>query len=163
IVARKTSSGIIVGAVALQPTWSELVAQSREAIVEAAGERADPAMTALELSRQAYFVYDQELGWTVGADRRSRDGFYFSSAEGIRSARAGVRFADKAARHRVALIGDSNAFSLEVPFEESWGYQLQRLLGDSVQVLNFGVNGYGVDQAYLRYRRDVRRWKAKVV
>jgi hypothetical protein len=29
--------------------------------------------------------------------------------------------------------------------------------------LNFGVPGYGVDQAYLRYEKDVRQWKPDVV
>jgi hypothetical protein len=32
-----------------------------------------------------------------------------------------------------------------------------------VQVLNFGVDGYGVDQAYLRYARDVRPYRPDVV
>ncbi len=32
-----------------------------------------------------------------------------------------------------------------------------------MQVLNFGVDGYGVDQAYLRYARDVRPWRPDVV
>jgi hypothetical protein len=32
-----------------------------------------------------------------------------------------------------------------------------------VPVLNFGVDGYGLDQIYLRYRRDVRGWKPRVV
>jgi len=84
---------------------------------------------------------------------------YFSSVEGIRSAGPDVRFAHRSARRRVALIGDSNAFSFEVPFEESWGHHLQQLLGADAQVLNFGVDGYGIDQIYLRYRRDVRPWK----
>jgi hypothetical protein len=37
------------------------------------------------------------------------------------------------------------------------------MLGPDVQVLNFGVDGYGLDQAYLRYRRDVRQWKPDLV
>ena len=154
VAARKTPMGVVVGAVAVQPTWSELVAQSREVIAGAA-----PWGT----WDRAYFVYDRELGWTVGPNRRSRDGLYFSSVEGIRSAGPNVRIADQTPRVRVALIGDSNAFSLEVPFEESWGYHLQRLLGDEVHVLNFGVDAYGIDQTYLRYGRDVRRWKPDVV
>jgi hypothetical protein len=32
-----------------------------------------------------------------------------------------------------------------------------------VQVLNFGVDGYGVDQMFLRYQRDVRPWRPDVV
>jgi len=31
-----------------------------------------------------------------------------------------------------------------------------------VQVLNFGVDGYGVDQAFMRYQRDVAAWRPDV-
>lgn len=151
IVSARTEAGIVVGSVAVRPTWSELIAQSRGIVAGAT----TPATS--------YFVYDRELGWTVGSNRRSSDGFYFSSVEGIRSAGPDLRMADWSPRYRVALIGDSNAFSYEVPFEDSWGHHLQRVLGDDVQVLNFGVDGYGIDQVYLRYQRDVRPWKPNVV
>ncbi len=42
-------------------------------------------------------------------------------------------------------------------------HRLERTLGPDVQVLNFGVEAYGVDQAYLRYLRDVRPWRPQVV
>jgi hypothetical protein len=154
IVGKRNAEGIVVGSVAVRPTWPELTARSREVLA---------AVAPWGTWSASYFVYDRDLGWTVGPNRRSSDGLYFSSAEGIRSARPNVRTADENPRFRVALIGDSHAFSFEVPFEDSWGYHLQRLLGRDVQVLNFGVDGYGIDQAYLRYQRDVRRWKPKVV
>jgi hypothetical protein len=65
--------------------------------------------------------------------------------------------------HSVALVGDSFTFGLEVPFRDCWGYRLQQLLGSSAQVLNFGVDGFGVDQAYLRYARDARAWHPRLV
>jgi hypothetical protein len=154
VAATTTSKGIVVGSVVLQPTWPELTAQSREVLAGVAPWGTWDA---------SYFVYDPELGWTVGPNRRSPDGLYFSSVEGIRSGGPNIRMADQTYRFRVALIGDSNAFSFEVPFDQSWGYHLQRLLGDDVQVLNFGVDGYGIDQMYLRYQRDVRSWKPRVV
>ncbi len=154
IAARRTPQGIVVGSVAVKATWPELVAQSREVLA---------AVTPWGTWDASYFVYDRELGWSVGPNRRSLDGMYFSSVEGIRSAGPDVRFAHRSARRRVALIGDSNAFSFEVPFEESWGHHLQQLLGADAQVLNFGVDGYGIDQIYLRYRRDVRPWKPRAV
>jgi hypothetical protein len=40
---------------------------------------------------------------------------------------------------------------------------LQQALGARAHVLNFGVDGYGIDQMLLRYKRDVRPWKPKVV
>ena len=106
---------------------------------------------------------DERLGWAINPGRRTADGLYFSSAEGLRSPEPGVAFRDRRARHRVALVGDSFTFGLEVSYEQTWGYRLERALGGDVQVLNFGVDGYGVDQAYLRYARDVRPWRPDVV
>jgi hypothetical protein len=154
MIATESGKNIFVGSVLLRPTWRELLAKNRDVI------------TGVKYDRwwdTSYLVFDRELGWTIGSNRQSLDGHYFSSVEGIRSAAPNVRFASTTRRYRVALIGDSNAFSMEVPFEESWGYYLQRLLGDDVQVLNFGVDAYGIDQIYLRYKRDVRPWHADVV
>jgi hypothetical protein len=154
VAARRTHEGTAVGAVTLRPTWPELTARSREVLAGSASWGTWDT---------SYFVYDRELGWTVGPNRRSPNGLYFSSVEGVRCAGPNLRLADQSPRFRVALIGDSHAFSFEVPFEESWGYHLQRFLGDDVQVLNFGVDGYGIDQMYLRYQRDVRPWKPQVL
>lgn len=161
IAARKSSDGIFVGSVPIRPTWQELLARNRDVLAGIVLSR-DP-LTPSGSRSKSYLVLDQRLGWTVGSNRRSQDGLYFSSIEGIRSAGPNTRLASSPRRYRVALVGDSNAFSLEVPFEDSWGYHLQRLLGDDVQVLNFGVDGYGIDQMYLRYKQDVRPWKADVV
>jgi hypothetical protein len=60
-------------------------------------------------------------------------------------------------------VGDSFTFGLEVRYEDTWPRQLERLLGPEFQVLNFGVDGYGVDQAYLRYRRDGLAWRPEIV
>ncbi len=111
-----------------------------------------------------YIVRDDLLGWSVGKSRRSTNGLYFASAEGIRSGREGVAFAEEPRpRRRIALVGDSQTFGWEIRFEDSWGHQLEKLLGPGYQVLNFGVTGYGVDQAFLRYKRDVVPWKPEIV
>jgi GDSL-like Lipase/Acylhydrolase family len=111
----------------------------------------------------SYFVYDSMLGWTVGRSRRSENNLYFSSLEGIRSPRVAMTFAGIPARHRIAIVGDSFTFGLEVQYEGTWGHHLERMLGSEYQVLNFGVDGYGVDQAYLRYQRDVLPWRPDIV
>ena len=49
----------------------------------------------------------------------------------------------------VAIFGDSFAFGTEVDDEHAWANQLALSLGSRVG--NFGVPGYGTDQAYLRY------------
>ncbi|MGH7769156.1 MAG: SGNH/GDSL hydrolase family protein [Candidatus Binatia bacterium] len=136
--------------VLLPRSWDELIARNRALLDKAP-------------SNISYFIPDDLLGWTIGANRQSTDGLYSSSAEGIRSARPGESYAARAPAYRIALVGDSFTFGLEVPFDESWGYQLEQEFESRIQVLNFGVDGYGVDQAYLRYWRDVRPWKPDLV
>lgn len=111
-----------------------------------------------------YHVYDELLGWTIAPNRQGSEyGRHFSSAEGLRSREPGVVLADQPAAARIALLGDSYTFAEEVSFEDSWGHQLERQLGAGVQVLNFGVMGYGINQAYLRYMKEVRPWHPDVV
>ena len=43
------------------------------------------------------------------------------------------------------------------------GIPFRRALESKFQVLNFGVGGYGIDQSYLRYKKDVREWKPDIV
>ena len=139
-----------MGTLLMPRDWGYEVARNRALLERARHE--DP-----------YLVADQLLGWTVGPSRRSEDGLNQSSVEGIRSGRAGISFAETHPDRRVALVGDSFTFGLDVGYEDSWAYRLEELLGPRAQVLNFGVSGYGVDQAYLRYTRDARPWHATVV
>jgi hypothetical protein len=60
-------------------------------------------------------------------------------------------------------VGDSFVFADEVTYEDTWGDRLEKALGSEFQVLNFGVTAYGVDQAYLRYEKDARKWNPKIV
>jgi hypothetical protein len=54
----------------------------------------------------------------------------------------------------VSLYGDSYTWSEEVGPEDAWSNVLSQLLG--CRVSNYGVGGYGTDQAYLRFTRNVR-------
>jgi hypothetical protein len=53
---------------------------------------------------------------------------------------------------RIAAFGDSFTFGSDVSVDESWASQLSRR-APSLEVLNYGVGAYGLDQAYLRYQR----------
>jgi hypothetical protein len=152
MIARQTPEGVAIGETILQRTWSEQVQRNREAIL-----RATPS----GLWTEPVFTYDPALGWTVGKNRTSKDGMYHTSVEGLRAPAADYRYDNTLPLRRIAIIGDSNAFSLEVPFEDSWAYHLERNL--DAQVLNFGVNGYGIDQTLLRFIKDVAPWKPDIV
>lgn len=110
-----------------------------------------------------YLVYDDTLGWTVGPSRRNTTGMYLSSAEGLRAASQGAVLAGPKSRRRIALVGDSFVFAERVRFEDSWGHVLESSSAGRLQVLNFGVGGYGLDQAYLRFSKDALAWKPDVV
>jgi len=110
----------------------------------------------------SYFVRDTLLGWGVAPGRRSKNGLYLSSEEGVRSPRLGMSYAKEGARGAIAAVGDSFTFGLEGPFEDSWEAQLEPLIGPDTKILNFGVDGYGMDQAFLRYSRDARPWHPRL-
>jgi len=111
----------------------------------------------------SYLVHDDFLGWTVGSNREKANTLYSTDSNGIRIPRADTGFAKAREKIRIALLGDSYTFGQEVAYEETWGYLLEKSLGPEFQVLNFGVPGYGVDQAFLRFEKDVRRWKPRIV
>jgi len=143
--------GETVGGVVLRPKSWQAVAQHYRQLIDRRGG---------DLS---YLMYDDVMGWTIGPNRRSANGLYRSSSEGIRAPEEGISFPLSTGKTRIALVGDSFTFSEDVRYEESWGYFLEKELGSKFQVLNFGVSGYGVDQSFLRYEKDIRRWKPEVV
>lgn len=63
---------------------------------------------------------------------------------------------------RIASFGDSFTHASDVNNEETW----QEYLGKDhpqLEVLNFGVPGYGTDQGYLRYLREGRHYHPHIV
>lgn len=60
----------------------------------------------------------------------------------------------------VGIYGDSFALATEVILEDSWGYLLSKRLNCAVGI--YGVNSYGTDQAYLRFKQRTND-SAKVV
>jgi hypothetical protein len=104
------------------------------------GERfafANPELYTRAPERTAGFArgFDAELGWeprfdtAFGERRRPRD----------------------YERPFLATFGDSHTYCDEVGDAETWQGYLSDVL--EADVLNFGVSGYGPDQALLRYRR----------
>lgn len=151
VLAVRTNLGERVGGLLLLPrNWNQTVRIYTDIL-----DRAD--------EREPYMVPDPVLGWTVGKGRRSEDGLYFISAEGVRSASQGPAVSPTRKSCRVALVGDSYTFGEVVGYTDTWGYRLEQHLRGACEVLNFGVPGYGVDQMYLRYLQDVRLWKPDLV
>ena len=161
LLSTQTAAGETVLGRPLYPKrWSQVAAYHKKLIDEIA-------------YAESYVAYDRILGWTMAPSSSDRTGLYFSSAEGLRSPRVGMSFADLRTRHskvsdqpasvRIALIGDSMTYGYDVRCEESWGHALEALLQPHTQVLNFALGAYGLNQALLRYEKDARPWKPQIV
>ncbi len=112
---------------------------------------------------KALYVYDGALGWKFRPGATSEHGLYHIDERGIRT---GARAAPRREDPIIALYGDSFTFCSDVRYEESWGYQFEELLADAgagYQVLNLGVGGYGMGQAYLRWRSTHSELRPEIV
>ena len=110
----------------------------------------------LSRTNQSYLQYDPRLGWSPKPNSHSVNGLYYYNSQGLRSTPQEYSFTPATDTLRIALFGDSFTHSSDVSYHESWGYYLQQNLtqhGRKVEILNFGVDGYGMDQAYLRWQQ----------
>lgn len=113
----------------------------------------------------SYLMYDPFLGWTNRPNTTSADGLYRANGAGIR---ADVEYdlCPQPGTVRIALFGDSFTHGDDVPLQDSWAYQLEMHLnqrGIKAEVINFGVKGFGIDQAFLRWQHQGRQYKPDIV
>ena len=112
------------------------------------------------------YTYDEfswETGWQIRANgvARSSGRHYQSNEQGIRSLKV---YADSAGPGvlRLAAFGDSFTHCDDVKNDETWQHFLETDF-DSLEAINFGVGGYGTDQAYLRYLHKGKAFNANIV
>jgi len=100
--------------------------------------------------RGATTPFDAELGWVALPQPPDANPRRFNAL----AARGPRDYADAkpAGALRIVSFGDSFTYGAEVPWDASWQAQLE-MLESEWEVPNFGVNGYGTDQALLRFRR----------
>jgi lysophospholipase L1-like esterase len=93
-------------------------------------------------------LYDPDLGWVykTGHPVYGEAKYAFDD-----QGRVGPR---PFATTRVSAYGDSFTLGQGVEADETWSQRLGQSLGTNVS--NFGVGGYGTDQALLRLERDCR-------
>ncbi len=92
---------------------------------------------------------DSILGWVYAAGWNANQDVI--NSQGIRATRdfpavpaAGVT--------RIAVFGNSFTYGTEVSTEEAWSSRVNELSTD-LEILNYGVGGYGTDQSLLRFMR----------
>jgi hypothetical protein len=113
---------------------------------------------------ERFSIYDKEIGWipkpdSAGKDRNTAGGEWSFSID-YRSARVNPI---NGGLEKISTYGDSFTFCSEVNDDQTWQYFLSKLTGTNVS--NFGVPGYGPDQALLRlkHNRETGVDQAKIV
>jgi hypothetical protein len=103
-----------------------------------------------ELSTQ----YDPEIGW-VARKSFSAPHLYgpgIGLTTNSRGFRGGAEVSDTVppGKRRLVCSGDSFTLGLAVADQEAW---CARLANEGIEAVNMGQGGYGIDQAYLWYKR----------
>ncbi len=109
---------------------------------------------------------DYDLGWDI-TNRIRKDGsvpglIYHSNAQSIRGTKD-YPVTPSPKITRIAAFGDSFIYGQCVSEEDSWASVLEEKYLGQVEVLNFGVNGYGTDQAFLKYKKKGAKFKPDIV
>jgi len=113
--------------------------------------------------------FDEELGWisipshsavqTVGSDQR-RVQMYFD-ADGARIPTPNQHYDRNVPS--VIFVGGSFTMGHGLPYENSFVGQINKMDQFPLQAINFGVDGYGTDQAYLMLKRVMKKYNTKAV
>lgn len=111
------------------------------------------------LAERLHTRYDPELGWVNAPNARLPDlyGKGRSLTTNSRGFRGSGELSDAAPSGvtRIVCSGDSFTLGYGVSDDETWCARLgARIPG--VETVNMGQGGYGIDQAYLWFRRDGR-------
>lgn len=109
---------------------------------------------------QGSAVFDADLGWTWRPSSKAPDGLSEIDALGARGPRE-YGPTPAPGKRRVVTFGDSFTFGDEVGSDATFQWILEHF-DARLEVLNFGVSGYGTDQALLRFRA-LGRLEAEVV
>jgi lysophospholipase L1-like esterase len=131
------------------------------------------ALRVADFSYPAFYRPDDQLGLRL---RAGAEGWSRSEGEAfIKINSAGFRDRERTLAKppevfRIAVLGDSYAEALQVDLEKTFEAQLEERLnackasgGKRIEVLNFGVSGYGTAQQLLNYRHFAAQYSPDLV
>jgi hypothetical protein len=134
---------------------------------------AEIALRISDFSYPSFYRPDDRLGLRL---RENAEGWFRSEGEAyVRVNNAGFRDKERSLARstnvfRVAVLGDSMIEALQVDLEKTFASLLEHRLnacgvfgGKSVEVMNFGVSGYGTAQQLLTYRYYASKYSPDLV
>ncbi len=97
------------------------------------------------------------LGWILRSNLIDGNGIRLTTSGRARSSHEYSKIPSNN-RVRVSTYGDCLTFGEGVPVEETWQYQMEQI-ASIYEVLNFGTEGYGPGQIYLRYLESLKAYQ----
>lgn len=137
------------------------------------GTIAEVALRVAGYSAPEFYSLDQTRGYslrpgTEGWFRREGAAYVRINSDGLRDREHSIAKPQNAVR--IALLGDSYPEAFSVATEDAFWSVMERKLqecdafhGKQVEVLNFGVSGYGTGQELLTLREQVWKYSPDVV
>ncbi len=111
----------------------------------------------LPVAERRHTAYDQELGWINLPDVSIEDmygpGVYLKTNSDLFRNNQNFSREVPPTKTRIICSGDSFTFGYGVDNDHTWCQQLLTI-NDNLESINMGQGGYGIDQAYLWYKRD---------
>lgn len=110
--------------------------------------------------------YDPDLGWRHVANKHVPD--LYGPGLGLRTNGQHMRgtrdypLEDSADKYRILCLGDSFTMGYGVADDETYPAMLAQL-HPSIETINMGLGGYGLDQCYLWYERDGTKFAVDVL
>jgi hypothetical protein len=103
------------------------------------------------------------LGWSInpGVSQELRGVIYTANSSGVRSLKEYDPLPPPGII-RLAAFGPSFTHGDEVGDDQTWEAQLEQARPE-LEVMNWGVGGYGTDQAYLRYKTEGAAYQPHIV
>ena len=112
-------------------------------------------------NESGYIRFDRTLGWSIRKDSRTGNGMYKSNSDGIRGDKD-YTFKITNGKLRITTFGDSFTHGDDVSNMDTWQSRMESK-APHLEVLNFGVGGYGLDQAYLRFLEHGSKYESNLV
>ncbi|MFC2061741.1 hypothetical protein ACFLUV_04445 [Elusimicrobiota bacterium] len=109
-------------------------------------------------------IFDSLRGWALKPNIKNMQIFgktLNSNSKGVRGA-VEYTYSKPRDKTRILVLGDSLTFGEEVSDNETYPYYLQQIL-PNVEVINFGVNGYGHDQMLIYLKTEGIKYKPDIV
>lgn len=116
--------------------------------------------------QKGMFQSDELMGYKLSVNYNGKHSVYGkivsiqTNSKGMRDFR---NYSYEKSKPRILILGDSMSFGNGVEFNESYVEILRKKFNDEVEVINFGVPGYGINNEYLSFIYEGKKYSPDII